>query len=118
MEFEEGGHVFLKATPKLGLKGPSKTRKLSIRYIRLYQIISRVGEMAYQLDLPPSLSELHDVFCVFQLRKFVLDSFQHVLPNAVKVEAGLSFQSQPNYIMNYGVKALSKKEIPIVKMMW
>ncbi|XP_058775585.1 uncharacterized protein LOC131649851 [Vicia villosa] len=64
LEFEVGDHVYLKVTPRLRLGGPFKTHKLSPRYVRPYQIMSRVGEVAYQLALPPSLSGLHDVFHV------------------------------------------------------
>ena len=65
--FDEGGHVFLKVTSRLRLKGPFKTCKPSPRYVGPYQIMRRVCEVAYQLALPPSLSGLHDVFHVSQL---------------------------------------------------
>lgn len=51
LEFHEGDHVFLKVTLKLGQNGPFKEKKLSMRYIDLYQILSRVGEVVYQLAL-------------------------------------------------------------------
>ncbi|KAK2374422.1 hypothetical protein QL285_075386 [Trifolium repens] len=69
LEFQEGDHVFLRVTPKLGLRGVFKTKKLCPRYIGPYQILRRVGPVAYQLALPPSMSGLHDVFHVSQLRK-------------------------------------------------
>ena len=67
LEFDEGDHVFLKVTPRLRLKGLFKTRKVSSRYVGPYQIMRRLGGVAYQLALPPSLSGLHNVFHISQL---------------------------------------------------
>jgi hypothetical protein len=43
--------------------------KLSPRYIGLFKILERKGEVAYQLELPDSLSDVHDVFHVSQLKE-------------------------------------------------
>ncbi|GAU51348.1 hypothetical protein TSUD_412960 [Trifolium subterraneum] len=91
IEFDEGDHVFLRVTPKLGLRGVFKTKKLAPRYIEPYQILKRVGPVAYELALPPSLSRMHDVFHVSQLKKFIPDPF---------------------------VPALRNKKIPVVKVEW
>ena len=69
LEFEVGDHVFLRVTPWTGLSRVLKSRKLTPRFIDLFQILKRVGPVAYQIALPPSLSNLHDVFHVSQLRK-------------------------------------------------
>ncbi|XP_058756484.1 uncharacterized protein LOC131629722 [Vicia villosa] len=118
LEFDVGDHVFLKVTPRLRLKGPFKTRKLSPRYVGPYQIMRRIGEVAYQLALPPSLSGLHDVFHVSQLRKFVPDSFHPILPDTIEVEPDLSFQPKPCRILEHASKSLRSKEIPLVKVLW
>jgi len=55
LEFDEGDHVFLKVTPKLGLRGVFRTKKLSLRYIGPFQILRHVGSEAYQLALPPAM---------------------------------------------------------------
>ncbi|MCI15610.1 hypothetical protein A2U01_0036748, partial [Trifolium medium] len=55
-----------------------KTKKLCPRYIGPYQIFRRVGSVAYQLALPPSMSGIHDVFHVSQFRKFIPDPFKPV----------------------------------------
>ncbi|XP_058741314.1 uncharacterized protein LOC131613682 [Vicia villosa] len=118
LEFDEGDHVLLKVTPRLNLKTPFKSRKLSTRFVGPYQIIERIGEVAYRLALPPSLSDLHDVFHVSQLRKFIPDPFHPILPDTVEVEADLSFQPRPNRILEYSSKKLRSKEIPMVKVHW
>nr|KYP60651.1 Transposon Ty3-I Gag-Pol polyprotein [Cajanus cajan] len=64
LEFVEGEHVFLKVTPTSGVGRALKAKKLTPRFVGPYQIIHRVGPVAYRLALPPSLSNLHDVFHV------------------------------------------------------
>jgi hypothetical protein len=44
-------------------------RKLAPRYIGAFKILEKRGEVAYQLELPPQLSDVHDVFHVSRLRK-------------------------------------------------
>lgn len=60
LEFKEGDHVFFKVTPNIGLIGLFKTKKLSPGYIGAFQIIIRVGEVAYQLELPHPLMMASD----------------------------------------------------------
>ncbi|XP_050877958.1 uncharacterized protein LOC127081786 [Lathyrus oleraceus] len=98
LEFDEGDQVFLKVTPRLRLKGPFKSRRLNPRYIGPYQIIERIGEVAYGLALPPSLPKMHDVFHVSRLRKFIPDSLQPILPDSIEVEADLTFEPLPSRI--------------------
>ena len=50
-----------------------KRGKLSSRYIKCFEVLERVSTVAYQLDLPPSLSSVHVVFHVSMLRKYTLD---------------------------------------------
>ena len=70
LEFEVGDHVFLKVMPKRGVIKFGKRGKLSPRYIRPFEVLERVGIVAYRLALPPSLSSVHDVFHVSMLRKY------------------------------------------------
>nr|KYP37201.1 hypothetical protein KK1_041619 [Cajanus cajan] len=64
LEFSKGEHVFLKVTPTSGVGRALKARKLTPRFVGPYQIIQRVGLVAYRLALPPSLSNLLNVFHV------------------------------------------------------
>ncbi|GAU37353.1 hypothetical protein TSUD_395350 [Trifolium subterraneum] len=112
MEFDEGDHVFLRVTPKLGdhvflrvtpkmgLRGVFKTKKLSPRYIGPYQILKRVGHVAYQLALPPSMSRMHDMFHVSQLRKFIPDSFVPVELENIDLHPDLTYQPDPIRIVD------------------
>ena len=64
-----GDHVFLKVMPKRGVIRFGKRGKLSPRYIGPFEVLERVGAVAYRLALPPSLSSVHEVFHVSMLRK-------------------------------------------------
>jgi len=78
LEFDEGDHVFLRVTPITGVGRVLKSRKLTPRFIGPYQITQRIGSAAYEIVLPPHLANLHNVFHVSQLRKYVT-SPNHVL---------------------------------------
>ena len=73
LQFEVGDHVFLKVMPKRGVVRLGKRGKLPPRFIGPFEIIERVGTLAYQLALPPSMSGVHEVFHVSMLRRYTLD---------------------------------------------
>jgi len=116
LEFSEGDHVFLKVTPKLGLRSVFKSKKLCPRYVGPFQILRHIGLAAYQLALPPAMSGLHDVFNVSQLKKYVPDPFEPVELGSIELKSDLTFQPEPERIVDRDVKSLRSKEIPIVKV--
>jgi hypothetical protein len=67
--FEIGDFVYLKISPMRGTRRFQIKGKLALRYVSPFKIISRNGEVAYQLELSPQLSDVHDVFHVSQLMK-------------------------------------------------
>ena len=69
MVFEVGDYVYLKVSPMRGVRRFNMKGKLAPRYIGAFKIIEIHGEVAYQLELPESLSGVHDVFYVSQLKK-------------------------------------------------
>ena len=73
LEFKVGDNVFLKVMPKRGVVKFGKRGKLSSRYIKPFKILERVGTVAYRLELPSSLSGVHEVFYVSMLRKYTPD---------------------------------------------
>jgi hypothetical protein len=64
-----GDFVYLKVSPTRGVRRFGVKGKLAPRYVGLYQILAKRGEVAYQLSLPEDLSAVHDVFHVSQLKK-------------------------------------------------
>ena len=73
-----GNKVFLKVCPWKCVLRFGRCGKLRPRYIGPYEIIARVGPVAYRLDLPPELFKVHNVFHVSMLRKYIPDP-SHVL---------------------------------------
>jgi len=71
LEFEVGDFVFLKISPTKRVIRFGSRGKLNPRFISPFEILKRVGEVAYRLALPPSLGGVHEVFHVSQLRKYV-----------------------------------------------
>ena len=71
-------HVFLKLMPKRGVARFGKRGKLSSRYIGLFEVLERVGTIAYLLALLPSLASVHAVFHVSMLRKYT-SNLTHVV---------------------------------------
>jgi len=118
LEFQEEDYVFLRVTPVTSVGQTLKSKKLTLRLIGPYQISKRVGTVAYRVGLPPHLSNLHDVFPVSQLRKYVADP-SHVIPrDDVQARDNLTIETLPLRIEGREVKKLRGKEIPLVKVVW
>ena len=83
LEFQEGDHVFLKITPTTGVGRAIKVKKLSPQFIGPFQILKQIEPVAYQVALPPHLSNLHDVFHVSQLRKYHPDPTHFLEPKSI-----------------------------------
>ena len=73
LEFEVGDHVFLKVAPMRGVLRFGKKGKLSPRFIGPFEILERVGAVAYKIALPPNLATVHNVFHVSMLQKYTPD---------------------------------------------
>ena len=78
LQFKEGDKVFLKVSPVRGTLRFGQKGKLARRYIGPYEILSKIGDVAYRLALPPELSGVHNVFHVSMLKKYVPNP-SHVL---------------------------------------
>ena len=118
LEFQEGDHVFLRVTPTTGVGRALKARKLTPKFIGPYQILKKIGPVAYQIALPPSLSNLHNVFHVSQLRKYIPDPTHVIESDEVQIRDDLSYKAQPVRIEDRKIKQLRTKEIPLVKVIW
>ena len=73
LEFEVEDHVFLKVMRKRGVVKFGKLGKLSPRFIAPFEILERIGIVAYRLPLLPNMSGVHEVFHVSMLRKYTPD---------------------------------------------
>jgi hypothetical protein len=118
VEFQVGDHVFLKVSPTRGVKRFGLQGKLNPRYIGPYEILEKVGDVAYRLALPPVLSEVHNVFHVSMLKKYVGNPDHILEPAMLQVEKDLSFEEYPIKIVDRKDQVLRKRVIPYVKVQW
>ena len=118
LEFEVGEKVFLKVAPMKGVLRFGKKGKLSPRFIGPFEILERVGPVAYRLALPPSLSAVHNVFHVSMLRKYMTDPSHVIDFEPLQLSKDLSYEERPVQILAREVKVLRNREIALVKVLW
>ncbi|XP_073121872.1 uncharacterized protein [Henckelia pumila] len=116
--FEQGDWVFLKISPFRGTVRFGKRGKLSPRFIGPYEIIDKVGDLAYRLALPPALSGIHDVFHVSMLRKYEPDASHILRLDEAELDETLSYFEHPIQILDHKERQLRNKSIPLVKVQW
>ncbi|XP_017647658.1 uncharacterized protein LOC108487819 [Gossypium arboreum] len=96
----------------------SRKGKLSPRFTKPYCILKRVGPVTYQLELPPVLDHIHDVFHVSMLRCYYSNP-THIVPvEEIEVRPELTFEEELVQILDHDVKVLRRKFIPLVKVLW
>nr|GFC42930.1 putative reverse transcriptase domain-containing protein [Tanacetum cinerariifolium] len=118
LEFEVGDRVMLKVSPWKGVIRFGKQGKLSPRYIGPFKILSRIGPVAYKLDLPQELHGIHNTFHVSNLKKCLADEELVIPLNEVKIDDKLHFIEEQVKIIDREVKQLKQSRIPIVKVRW
>ncbi|TQD95179.1 hypothetical protein C1H46_019202 [Malus baccata] len=117
-EYKIGDYVFLKLSPWKGVVRFGKRGKLSPRFVGPYQIIERIGAVAYRLELPPKLSQIHNVFHVSMLRKYVPDPAHIIQIEPLEVNPDASYVEIPVAIIDRQDKVLRNKVIHLVKVLW
>ena len=118
VEFDVGDHVFLKVSPTKGVVRFGKKGKLAPRYVGPFEILEKVGVLAYRLALPPTMSGVHNVFHVSLLRKYVPDASHVIDYSSIKVNADATFVVEPVRILDRSTKRIRRKEVDLVKVCW
>ncbi|GJX77249.1 hypothetical protein Tco_0324060, partial [Tanacetum coccineum] len=95
-----------------------KRGKLNPRYIGPFKIITKVGTVAYRLELPEKLSRVHSKFHVSKLKKCMADEPLVISLDEIQVDDKLNFIEETVEIMDREVKRLKQSRIPIVKVRW
>ena len=113
-----GDHIFLKVMPKKRVVRFGKRGKLSSRYIGPFEVLERVGTIAYRLALPPSLLGVHAVFHVSMLRKYTPNPTHVVDWGKLVVDANRTFKEEPVSIMDSRDQVLRCKTMRLVKVLW
>ena len=95
-----------------------KFGKLALRYIGPFEILERVGTVAYRLELPSSLSCVHEVFHVSMLRKYTLDPAHVVDWGEITVDKDGTFEEELVCILDSRYQVLRRKTVRLVKVLW
>ncbi|RVW12115.1 V-type proton ATPase subunit G2 [Vitis vinifera] len=118
LEFEVGDHVFLKVSPMKSVMRFGRKGKLSPRFVGPFEILERVGTLAYKVALPPSLSKVHNVFHVSTLRKYIYDPSHVVELEPIQIFEDLTYEEVPVQIVDVMDKVLRHAVVKLVKVQW
>jgi hypothetical protein len=118
LEFKEGDYVYLKVSPLRGMRRFKVKGKLSPRFIGPFLILKRVGEVAYQLELPDHLADIHDVFHVSQLKKCLRVPEEQLPMEDLSVQEDLTYAEYPIRILDTLTRVTRNKVIKMCKVQW
>ncbi|GJY60161.1 hypothetical protein Tco_0460818 [Tanacetum coccineum] len=113
-----GDRVMLKVSPRKGVIRFGKQGKLNPRYIRPFKILERIGPMAYKLELPEELSNVHSTFYVSNIKKCLSDESLVIPMKELRLDDKLNFVEELIEIVDRKVKQLRPSRIPIIKVRW
>jgi hypothetical protein len=121
--FNVGDFVYLRVTPLKGMQCFHVKAKLAPRYIGPFKILDRKGTMSYKLELPPKLSEFHDVFHVLQLRKSLQvpnkpETFTEIDDNSIDLNHDFTYRERPIRILGEDVHLTRRRKIRMYKVQW
>jgi hypothetical protein len=116
--FEVGDFVYLKVSPMRGMRRFKVKGKLSPRFIDPFKILERKGEVAYKLELPDSLSNMHEVFHVSQLKKCLRVPEKQLPMEEFNVNEDLTYSEYPIRILETYRRITRSKVINICKVQW
>ncbi|GJX95422.1 hypothetical protein Tco_0351220 [Tanacetum coccineum] len=113
-----GPELVLETTDKVvsswkGVVHFGRKGKLAPRYVRPFEILERIGLVAYRLRLLEELNSVHDTFHVLNLKKCLTDANLHVPLDEIKVDKILCFVEEPVEIMDREIKKLKRKKLRI-----
>nr|ABA95223.1 retrotransposon protein, putative, Ty3-gypsy subclass [Oryza sativa Japonica Group] len=118
LSFEEGDYVYLRVTPFRGVHRFHTKGKLAPRFVGPYKIVSRRGEVAYQLELPQSLAGVHNVFHVSQLKKCLRVPTEEANLDQIEVQEDLTYVEKPIRILETSERRTRNRVIRFCKVQW
>ena len=117
VHYEISEKVFLEVSPWKKVMRFERKDKLSPKFIRPYEVIEKVGLVAYRLALPPELEKVHNVFHVSMLRRYKSNPSHVVSLEMIELRPYLMYEEKPVEILAREVKELWNKRIPLVKVL-
>ncbi|GKE48696.1 hypothetical protein Tco_1479954 [Tanacetum coccineum] len=118
LEFSVGDYVLLKVSPWKGEVRFGKKEKLAHRFVGPFEIVEKVGPVAYMLDSPEELNGVHDTVHVPNLKKCLADPTLQVPLDEIRVDDKLNFVEDHVEILEREFKKLKRSKIAIVKVRW
>jgi hypothetical protein len=118
LSFEIGDFVYLKVSPMRGTRRFKVKRKLAPRYVGPFKIICRKGVVAHQLELPPQLSDVHDVFHVSHLKKCVRVPEEQLPMEKLDLGGDMTYNERPIKILDMAERVTRSKVIKMCKVQW
>jgi hypothetical protein len=115
---EVGDYVYLKVSPICGTHRFQVHGKLAPRYIGPFPINKKVGAVAYKLQLPADMSDVHDVFHMSQLRKCLRVPEEQVTPETIDLQDDLRYQEVPVKILDTQTGRSRNSEVRICRVQW
>jgi hypothetical protein len=116
LSFEVGDFVYLKVSPMRGLHHFKVRGKLAPRFIGPFKILEKRGEVAYQLELPPQLFDVQDVFHVSQLKKCLRITKEQLPMEGLDAKEDLSYKGYPIKILKISERVTRNKKIKMCKV--
>ena len=104
--------------PKRGVVRFDKRGKLSPRFIGIFEILERIDTVAYRLELPPSMSGVHEVFHVSMLRRYTSNPAYVVDWGQVEIDTDGTFKEGPLCIVDSRDRVLRRKTVRLVGVLW
>src|SRR3954463_16726441 len=118
MVYQPGEYAYLRVTPMRGTHRFRIKGKLTPRYIGPFRILSKSGPVAYRLELPPNLSQVHDVFHVSQLCRCFKDPIREVEHDMIELQQDLTYQEHPSRILDHSKRRTRNKTVKFLKVQW
>ncbi|GJW86942.1 putative reverse transcriptase domain-containing protein [Tanacetum coccineum] len=118
LEFSVGDYILFKVSPWKGVVRFRKKGKLAPIFVGPFEIIEKVGPVAYRFDLPEELDGIHDMFHVLNLKKCLADPTLQVPLDGIQIDAKLNFVEELVEILEIEFKKLKRSRISIVKVRW
>jgi hypothetical protein len=118
LELEVGNHMYIRVSPMKGVRRFGIKGKLDPRYIGLYPILEKYGPLAYRVELPSGLSEVHNIFQMSQLKKCLKPPTDVTIKDNILLEPNLTYKCYPIKAFDQQDRVTRNKTIRFYKVQW